>query len=79
MIRILRHKTRTEMTPSRNGATAVEDKHLTYDDKLDILIQGVAELTEKVDTLTEQNEELAEKLANITASGAGFEIDEYDS
>lgn len=62
-----------------NGETTVEKKHLTYDDKLDILIQGLAELTEKVETLAEQNDELAEKLSNLTASGSGFSEDEYES
>lgn len=53
-------------------------KKLSYDDKLDILIQSIVELTEKVDVLSEQNDELAEKLANLTVSGSGFELDEFD-
>ena len=53
-------------------------KKLSYDDKLDILIQSITELIEKVDVLSEQNDELAEKLANLTVSGSGFELDEFD-
>lgn len=64
---------------TRNGESTVEQKQLSYNDKLDILIQGVTELTEKVEALAEQNAELAEKLANLTVSGNGFEIDEYDN
>ena len=62
---------------ARNGETTVEKKQLSYDDKLDILIQALTELTEKVDNVSEQNDELAEKLSNLTASGSGFSEDEY--
>ena len=61
---------------ARNEET---EKKLTYNDKLDILIQSLTELTEKVDALSEQNYELAEKLSNLTGSGSGFSEDEYES
>lgn len=63
---------------SKNGAAAVEKAQLSYDDKLDILIQALSDLTEKVETLVEQNDELVEKLSNITASGPGFDIETFE-
>lgn len=62
---------------SKNGATAVEKANLSYDDKLDILIQALSELHEKVEELIEQNDELVEKLSNITASGPGFDVEDF--
>lgn len=63
---------------SKNGETTIETANLSYDDKFDILIQAVAELTDKVDGLVTQNEELVEKLNNLTVSGSGFAVDEFD-
>lgn len=48
------------------------------DDKLDVLIQVVEDLVEKVETLTAQYDELLEKLANITTSGSGFRVDDFE-
>lgn len=63
---------------SKNGAAAVEKKDLSYDEKLDVLLSGLVELHEKVETLIEQNDELVEKLSNITASGPGFDIETFE-
>lgn len=62
---------------SHNGETTVEQKHLSYNEKLDVLIAGLAELSEKVDGLVEQYDEVMEKLSNLTASGSGFSEDEF--
>jgi len=63
-----------------NGETTVENKGLTYAEKLDIIITALTELTEKTDAISEKQDELVEKLSNLNTNGSGFHLDdEFDS
>lgn len=59
-----------------NGETS--EKQLTYAEKLDVIITALTEIVEKQDLLLEKQEELEEKVNNLSLSGDGFQ-DDYDS
>lgn len=62
-----------------NGESKIKLRDLTFTDKLDILIEALAELSDKVDELIEGQAELGEKVGNLTLEGDGFQVDRYDS
>lgn len=61
---------------TRNAETS--EKQLTYAEKLDVIITTLTEIVEKQDLLLEKQEELEEKVNNLSLSGDGFQ-DDFDS
>lgn len=59
---------------SRNGQTS---KELTVEEKIDLVLATLTKLAEDVEALQTQQEEIVEKLVNLTISGSGFDIDEF--
>lgn len=62
-----------------NGGTEIVPKSLTTEEKLDVLLTAVVELTGTMEDLKAQNEEIIEKLANLSLDGDGFQIERFDS
>ena len=56
---------------SNNGESNVAEG-LTIEEKLDLLLEGLAEVSEKQD-------EIIEKLSNVSLPGTGYEVEEFDS
>jgi hypothetical protein len=56
---------------SKNGKTEFGVEDLSVDEKLNILIEGLAELTGKFE---EFQEEVYERLANLTVDSDGFSV-----
>lgn len=52
-------------------------KELTVEEKLDLILATLVQLTNDVEALQTQQEEIVEKLVNLTISGTGFDVDEY--
>lgn len=56
---------------SNNGESNVGEG-LSVEDKLDLILEGLAEVSEKQD-------EIIEKLSNVSLPGTGYDIEEFDS
>lgn len=70
---------------SNNGKGEITAKMLSDSEKIDVLLDAVSELSEKVDAgnekkdrIIELQEEIIEKLDNVSRPGTGFSEEELE-
>lgn len=64
---------------SDNGEKEIKFSDLSQDDKLQVLLDALLEITERFETLSETLQETNEKLSNIDLPGRNYSVDRYDS
>jgi uncharacterized protein YoxC len=52
---------------------------LNRDEKLDVILQALIDISEQVDALNESQGEILEKLGNLNLDTGGFAIERYDN
>lgn len=57
-----------------NGETSLIVEEVGFSTKLDVIISALSDLTERVEELKVQQEELVEKISNLSLSGVDFEV-----
>ena len=63
------------MTDKRNGEANVTPEDLDPDTKLNILIEAIVKIQEQQDEILVQNQEIIEKLSNISLPGVDYDYE----
>lgn len=60
-----------------NGSTTIHAKELSDSDKLNVLIEALADIADQVQALNDRLDETNEKLSNLSLDGDGFQVERY--